>query len=264
MHCLQPVFFFTGTYGLLVSFRFFWKERWIMAVTFAIFWGGFRDLPSRFSSLTSVLVSCISRFSHHISMHLSVLEGSLIFTSCFAMSSLLGTFVFGLTTCDVCWTTLAFWDRSGRTGVFEGLGWLGPMDLLWGISSVWLSGVKVQFLVLSTWLSGPTSYSALIVKLLVNSIWFCLTTDEFSSSTKTSGFISISGPSSLMSILKTFWLSSASFWPSNIASRRRSFSLSLGSLVKPTTFLSIITTFLVGVSLRVSKSCNRHAVPLLS
>ena len=57
---------------------------------------------SRFSALAFLLVSCIPRYSHQVSMLLSVLESSPVFTSCFAMSGLLGTFAFGLTTRDVC------------------------------------------------------------------------------------------------------------------------------------------------------------------
>ena len=198
-------------------------------------------------------------------MHLSVLEASVIFASCSAMSSLLGIFYFHLTSCDVCWRSLAFWDRSCRTGTFEVIGGLGPMELLVGIVGAWISGVKVNFLVLSTWLSGPNSYSGLIVKLLVGSILFPVSPlDELSSSTKTSGFIASSGPSSLMSVLTTFWLSPASFWSSNVTSKRRSFSASLGSLLKSTTFLSLNTTFIARVSLRVSMSCNKYAVLLLS
>ena len=100
--------------------------------------------------------------------------------------------------------------------------------------------------------------------LPVNSIRFSVSLlDDLSSSTKTSGFSTISGPSSLMSILTTFLLFSASFWSSNVTSKRRSFSASLGLLVKPTSFLSLNTTFFVRVSLRVSMSCNRYAVLLL-
>ena len=201
-------------------------------------------------------------------MHLSVLEGSQgspIFTSCFAMSSLLGIFVFGLTNCDACWTSFDFWDRSCRTGSFKGLGGLGPMDLLGGTSGAWPLGAKVKFLVLSTLLSGPTSYSGLIVKLYVSSIWFSVSLlDELSSSTKTSSFFYF---------FRTFLLD---VYFDNVLTVF-CFNLILNCYIEEkivfcfswilgkTNYSSPIKHDISGrVSLRASMSCNRYAVLLLS
>ena len=153
---------------------------------------------------------------------------------------------------------------SGK-GIFEVLGGLGPRDLLGGTGGAWLSGFEVKFLVLLTWLSGPICYPGLIIKLLVSSKWISVSlVIEFFPISKISGFITSSGPSSLMSILTTFWLSLASFWSWNVKSKRRSFSAFLDFLVNLTTFLSLNTTFVAGAKLRVSLSCNGYAVLLLS
>ena len=212
---LAASFLFHKNIWLVCMFQVISERTLSFGSNFGYVFGQDLVISSRFSYLASLLVSCISWYSHHPSMHLSELEGSPIFTSFFAMSNLFETLVFGLTTCDFCLTSVDFLSHPCRTGFFEGLGGVGTMDLLRGTGGAWASRTKVMFLVLSNWISSSKWGSGLIVTLLVNSTWISVSLlDERSSST--SDLTSISGTSSLFFTVTMIYLSWATVSSSKV------------------------------------------------